>query len=1167
MTPAQEEYEANLIRILTGFFDPAWYAARYPDVVTAAIDPLIHFIRFGVAEKRDPNRFFDCAWYLDHYADVQACGVHPLLHYLAAGAAELRNPHPSFDAAYYVDEHPDAAANPLLYHIRVGHARGYATEKPLTIADYLPSDQPSPRPPGGLVVDVVIPVYRGLDETRRCLNAVFAAGDPCRGDVIVVDDHSPELKLAVWLDKLAGSGRIRLVRNRRNLGFVRSVNAGMDAAGQHDVVLLNSDTEVPPGWLSRLAAQAYARPRVATVSPLSNNATICGWPNNEGGPVVFGKTAAEIDAQCQTANAGRFVTTPTTVGFCMYIRREALNDAGGFDAERFGLGYGEENDFCLRATALHWQHHIACDIFVYHKGAVSFGDRAKALQKRAMARLLERHPNYTRDVARHVKLDAIGPFRFALTGALLNDSPLPVLLMVSHGLGGGVGRHIDTLVERLDGKAHVLLLASGTRGAVLSVPSLPGHPVLALPAERMDDLVAVLRHCRVQRVHVHHLLGMDLDVQALIQRLNVPFDMTVHDYFTICPQVNLLPTPTQFYCNEPGPGGCNACIAARPSHGARDILSWRAERAWQYKTADRVFCPSNDVMERMQRYGLPDRAIVVPHEPVAGTAWPLRVVSPGSGKLRIAVLGVLADHKGARTVAALAESVDSATMEIHVIGRTEDNFPKPTLKRLKITGGYDDADLSQLIETIAPHVIWFPSAAPETFSYTLSVAIDAGRPIAAVRLGSFPERLHGRPFTWLADHNTSPDGWSSLFAQVRAALPDKPVTATSVRRKPVEDFYADGYLLPAAPARAARPARTRAVAKRPLIAVIPERYDTGQPTPCAFIRLLQPLDHPAIGGGFDVLLADAQSVMAMKADIIVTQRYALTDIQAVDALAAHARKTSATLLYDLDDDLLHIAPSHPEAEVLRPKAPTIRRMVAQADAVWVSTPALAGAIRPLARDVTVIPNGLDERIWTMSPPNHPPPAGPARLFCMGTMTHDRDFALIAPALMRLKEDFGSDVEIDLIGMTASAEPLPGINRMGVPQHAGQSYPGFVDWLTSVQPGWHIGLSPLRESAFNRSKSAIKAMDYAALGLAVLASDMPVYRGSVADGPAGQLVANDSQSWYAALAWLVRNRDLRVSLAAGARQAFLASSSLAVQAEARRAAWMALLGKRRIETAA
>jgi glycosyltransferase involved in cell wall biosynthesis len=131
----------------------------------------------------------------------------------------------------------------------------------------------------------------------------------------------------------------------------------------------------------------------------------------------------------------------------------------------------------------------------------------------------------------------------------------------------------------------------------------------------------------------------------------------------------------------------------------------------------------------------------------------------------------------------------------------------------------------------------------------------------------------------------------------------------------------------------------------------------------------------------------------------------------------------------------------------------------------------------------------------------------------------------------------------------------------------KSLPGLSIGSPRCSRGWHIGLSPLRESAFNRSKSAIKAMDYAALGLAVLASDMPVYRGSVADGPAGQLVANDPQSWYAALAWLVRNRDLRVSLAAGARQAFLASCSLAVQAEARRAAWMALLGKRRIETAA
>ena len=204
----------------------------------------------------------------------------------------------------------------------------------------------------------------------------------------MVDDHSPEPKLSAWLDGLAAKGRIELLRNRRNQGFVASVNIGIEAAGTHDVVLLNSDTEVPHGWLRRLAGHAYATPRVASVSPFSNNATICGYPCITGGPPAFGLGVAELDAACQTANAGRSVALPTTVGFCMYIRRAALAEIGLFDAETFGRGYGEENDFCLRASARGWRHLLACDTFVYHEGSVSFGANASATARRAMKRAL-----------------------------------------------------------------------------------------------------------------------------------------------------------------------------------------------------------------------------------------------------------------------------------------------------------------------------------------------------------------------------------------------------------------------------------------------------------------------------------------------------------------------------------------------------------------------------------------------------------------------------------------------------------------------------------------------------------------------------------------------------------------------------------------------------------
>jgi glycosyltransferase involved in cell wall biosynthesis len=1147
--------ETGVMALLAGFFEPAWYLRRHPDVAATGMEPLLHYVRHGIDEGRDPNRFFDGAWYRARYPDVGASGTHPLLHYLRSGTAEGRHPHPRFDATWYVEEHPEAAANPLLYHLRTGLGLGYATEKPVYARDYLASGAVPPTVPDWVRADVVVPVYRGLEETRACLESVLADPGRLPGRVIVVDDRSPEPALSAYLDGLAAAGRITLVRNARNLGFVRSVNAGMAAAGRSDVVLLNSDTEVAAGWLARLAAHAHAGARVASVSPLSNNATICGHVSDAGGPVAFGLAAGAVDAAARAVNAGRFVEAPTTVGFCMYIRRDALDAVGEFDAAAFGMGYGEENDFCCRATALGWRHRIACDTYVYHKGSVSFGARAKALARRAMAVLGERYPGYARAVDLHVRRDAIGPFRFALTGELLRRSGLPVILMVSHGLGGGVARHLEALGAALAGRAHVLLLRSSDRGGALSVPALEGHPELELAAERVEDLALVLRHCGVSRVHVHNVLGMDFDIAALVRLLGVPFDVTVHDWYALCPQLRFLPAPSGLYCNEPGPAVCNACIAARPSHGASDILSWRAERAWLLRDAERVLAPCADVVRRLERFGTADRAVLAPHEGFAAGQWPLHAQGPGEGRLRIAVIGVLADHKGARTVAAVAEAMDPKRFEIVVIGHTEADFPVAALGRIKATGPYKETELAGLIERLAPHVAWFPGAWPETFSYTLSAAIEAGLPIAAARIGAFPERLAGRPLTWLADAASSPAAWLSLFERVRAELPQEAVTGTEAERPGMAGFYPDAYLR----AGRAKPARR----KKPVIAVVPERYETGAATPCAFIRLLQPLDHPDIGGGFEVVLADAESVLDMRADAIVTQRDAPGSVAGAEALAAHARATGAVLLYDLDDDLANPAPGHPEAAALRAKAKVVRRMLGLADAVWVSTPGLAERLAPLRGDATVVANGLDERIWVpggaAAAPNVPPGFGPLRVLCMGTTTHERDFAMIAPALARLKAEYWQDIEIDVIGTTAA--PLPdGVNRLSPPHHAYRSYPGFVDWFARARPGWHVGLAPLAANRFNAAKSSIKALDYAALGLFVLASEGPVYRGSLADGVSGSLVANTAQAWHAALEWLVRNRALRDGMAERARAAFLAAGTLAAQAEARRAQWAAVLAR-------
>ena len=1144
--------ESALAQVLSLFFDAAWYQSRYPDVVSAGLEPLRHFMYHGAAEQRDPNRWFDSAWYGARYPDVSASGTNPLLHYLQSGAAELRNPHPRFDAVWYVDRHPEAADNPLLYHIRVGAGLGYLTEKPIEIAHYLPSSAAPLAAPAGAIADVVIPVYKGLVTTQHCIESVLSDKDRFPGRIIVIDDKSPEPGLSAWLDGLAAKKRIVLLRNRRNLGFVASVNRGMKEAGTNDVVLLNSDTEVPSGWVRRLVAQAYAAPNIASVSPFSNNATICGYPRDRDRTMPDGVSLAELDAICRTANAGRSVDLPTTVGFCMYIRRAALDAVGLFDEAAFGRGYGEENDFCLRASALGWRHILACDLFVYHEGAVSFGAETNPRIDAAMKIIAARYPDYFARVGRHVRADAVGPYRFAVTAALFAASGLPVILMVCHDLGGGVQQHVDELAARLAGRAHCFQLLATSRGAELSVPAIPGHPVLALPSDRLEDLVRLLRSAAVSRVHIHHLAGMDMDIRALVDRLGVGFDLTVHDYYGICPQVNLLPMLDGLYCGEPGPAVCNACIADRPSHGASDILAWRWETAWQFREADRVLCPSQDVRDRLIRFGLGERAIVVPHEPVLAGPWPMTPVKPKSAKLRIALIGILARHKGAPLVEAMLAAADPAAFEFYLIGDTEDDFPPEAKERLRVTGKYRPAELPGLIAKAKPHAIWLPASWPETYSYTLSAAIGAGLPIVATRLGAMPERLARRPLTWLVDPTYDTAPWLAAFASVRTALAGK--SPPSGKRPAEGDFYAGGYLTSDATDPWSPGLVDLRRTGRISVLAVPERFEDGNITPCGYIRLMLPLDHLATGGGFDITVADAQSALRYRADIVATQRYAVPDTVAADALAAHARKTGARLIYDLDDDLLNIPRAHPDAAVLRPKAATVRRMLRLADRVVVSTPALAESLAARRSDCVVVANGLDERLWGDFPPapRHGPHRSPVRILCMGTATHNADFAMIEPALTRLHTAFGGRIAVDMIGFS-SANKLPyWVNRLGMPPHASKSYPGFVNWM-KAQPPWDIGLAPLVAGAFNRCKSPIKTLDYAALGLAILASDVPVYRGSVADGPGGFLVPNDEDAWYNALSRLVRDTDLRRRLGQGAWEAFSATGTLAARDEAWRAA--------------
>jgi GT2 family glycosyltransferase len=269
------------------------------------------------------------------------------------------------------------------------------------------------------LIDVIIPAYRGLPQTRRCLESVLGAPVRIPHEVVVIDDASPEPELSAWLRGVAAGRRITLVAHADNAGFVASVNEGMRLHADRDVVLLNSDTEVSGDWLDRLAACAARVPRAGTVTPFSNNATICSYPVfAQANPLPKGLSAARLDRAFARANAGKHVEIPTAVGFCMFIPRRCLAQVGLFDEDAFGRGYGEEVDFCMRAARAGWRNLLAADTFVYHEGEVSFGGGAQEIRNRAQAIIDARYPEFQPLVRAFLADDPPREFRDRATAEL-----------------------------------------------------------------------------------------------------------------------------------------------------------------------------------------------------------------------------------------------------------------------------------------------------------------------------------------------------------------------------------------------------------------------------------------------------------------------------------------------------------------------------------------------------------------------------------------------------------------------------------------------------------------------------------------------------------------------------------------------------------------------------
>ncbi len=620
--------------------------------------------------------------------------------------------------------------------------------------------------PARAPVDVIVPVYKGAAEFRTCLRSLERSL-PSWARVVAVDDAAPDPALRSAIEAAAAKRGIVLLRHENNRGFPAAVNTGMRhaLAGKstgRDVVVLNSDTIVPIGWLEALADLAYSAPDIGSCTPFSNDASILSYPRVDAvNPALNGAETERLNSLFRRANGEAALELPTAVGFCMFIRRDCLADVGLFRDDLFAQGYGEENDWSLRAAWLGWRHVAALGTFVTHAAGTSFGSTRAELMRRNTKVLERLHPGYSAFAQEFIDRDPLAParrnvdvLRWAGRAARAGS-----VLLVTHDLGGGVERHLRERVAALSAEGlHAIVIrpappSAGTKGTGVCAVSKgleDDFPNLryGIPGE-IDELVRLLQPDRPVRLEVHHLLGHSQLVRYLAIKLRVPYDVFIHDSALFCPRVNLC-NKTHAYCGEPiAVADCTACIADAGSRLDEEIgvAELRARSHELLRAARRVVAPCEDVSERIISY-FPDIGPTVrPWEPdptEEDSARPSWFDDGGADHgIKVCVVGGISEDKGYDVLLNCARDAArrQLPMSFVVVGYTMDDARLLDTGSAFVTGPFEEDELAGLIASQGPRLGFVPSQCPESWCYALSSLWKSGLMAAAFSLGAQAERI------------------------------------------------------------------------------------------------------------------------------------------------------------------------------------------------------------------------------------------------------------------------------------------------------------------------------------------------------------------------------------------------------------------------------------------
>ncbi|MBZ1351028.1 glycosyltransferase [Alcaligenaceae bacterium LF4-65] len=698
-------------------FDVDYYLKNNSDVKQSGVDPLDHYCNHGWCESRNPNGEFDTAWYLDTNSDVKKISINPFYHWIKFGKTEGRLGKP---------------INQLVLHARA-KKNLHRVKNNIDVNINLINK-----------VDIIIPVYNAFEDLVECLTR-FDLHTPEYSKLIIINDGSTDFRVSKYLSEYAKNNESSVyINNFDNLGFIKTVNQGMELSN-NDIVVLNTDAFVPNNWLKRLMAPIYNDRDIASVTPMSNNGELSNIPLMCV-PVSLQKGTAdyidEIAAQFDPIENTMLV--PTGTGFCMAFARRWLNKVPKFDLI-FGRGYGEEVDWCQKIIKLKGKNVLTGALFVEHRGGASFGSEKQSRIFENSKIILNRYPKYDLDVQATLKADSLFGIRVSLYFARLVKEQSNVNIYLAHTLGGGADIWLSNQIKNLTNSnqsAVVVRQSSDSSHVNLELYGDHGVTIGSILIDEIYDYFSLLRNKRI----IYSCLVGAYDRFAIIDGLlksivhkNEKFEMLIHDYYIICKSYTLCDTNGRF-CSIPNIKSCEKCYEGlSPSFDGlyeTSVTSWRAEWKKRIDQADciTVFSDSSRSILLKVWPDLKEKISIKPHEVVI---LPRKIEFQNNDLPTIGILGNIGYHKGAGVLQNIAK-ISNGRVKIIVLGELD---PKFSNENILVHGKYAIEEVSDLAKKYKIDRWFHPSIIPETFSFTVRECFATGLPVFAFNIGGQAEFL------------------------------------------------------------------------------------------------------------------------------------------------------------------------------------------------------------------------------------------------------------------------------------------------------------------------------------------------------------------------------------------------------------------------------------------